>query len=285
MGVVIYLSGFVVINVVATVGFLLVQRGKAEAELMAFAETVPAPLTPQVREWLRPQLHRRAVYPFVGFIWGGTAAYLLPESAWDDLPWHWFLLVMGVGVGSSAGALLASFRTEPLVDGPHRAVDPVRRRTSDYYGRYDRLRLRLSAITAVLSLVLAVGMAAGTGTATADRALLACTIGVVIVAAHHWVVALVVARPMVTSSPEGLLWQKAVLARTVEPMPHLAIFAAIFSAVVAVYASIVDFRELSLPTLLLSAGVAVLGALAVLVMLLGIRDDARQASLHESVRP
>ncbi|MEP7737557.1 hypothetical protein ABKW28_07900 [Nocardioides sp. 31GB23] len=285
MGIAIYLSGFVVINVVATVVFLTVQRDKARGELLAFAETVPAPLTPQVEEWLAPQLHRRAVYPFVGFLWGTSAAYALPGSGWDDVPWQWFMLVMGVGVGSSAGALLASFRTEPLVDGPQRAVDPVRRRTSDYYGRYDRLRLRLSAITAVLSLVLAAGMAAGAGTATADRALLACTTGVVIVAAHHWVVALVVARPMVTSSTEGLLWQKAVLARTVGPMPHLAIFAAIFSAVIAVYASIVDFQELSLPTLLLSAGVAVLGALGVLIMLLGILGDARRANLHESVRP
>ncbi len=202
------------------------------------------------------------------------------------MPWFWFMPSSGRGCRLiRRGALLAGFRTEPLVDGPRRAVDPVRRRRiSDYYGRYDRLRLRLSAITAVLSLVLAAGMAAGAGTATADRALLACTTGVVIVAAHHWVVALVVARPMVTSSTEGLLWQKAVLARTVGPMPHLAIFAAIFSAVIAVYASVVDFQELSLPTLLLSAGVAVLATASVVVVALAIREEKR-ALLRSSAAP
>ncbi|WP_180923828.1 hypothetical protein [Nocardioides marinisabuli] len=270
---VIYLSGFVVINVVATVLFVRSQRGKAAAELMTFAETVPAPLTPQVREWLGPQLHRRAVYPFVGFLWGITAVYLLPSSAWDDLPWHWFLLVIGIGVGSSTGALLASVRTKPLVDGPRRAVDPVRRRASDYYGRIDVLRLRLSVLTAGSALALAAALVAGTGTATADRALIACSIGLVLVAAQHGVVAVVVARPLVTSTAEGLSWQKAVLARTIAPMPHLAIFAGIFSTVVAVYAAVVHVRELSLPILLLSVGVAVLGAAAVVVMVMGIRRD------------
>lgn len=285
MSVVVYLSGFVVINVVATVAFLHQQRGRARGELMAFAEAVPAPLTPQVEKWLAPQLRRRAVYPFQGFLWGTTAAYLLPASAWDDLPWQWFLLVMGMGVGSSAGALLASFRTEPLVDGPRRTADPVRRRSSDYYGRSHLLRLHLSVLIAGSALVLSATVVAATGTATAERALLACVIGLVLVAAHHWVVAAVVARPMVTSSAEGLLWQRAVVAKTVEPMPHMAFFAAIFTVVIAVYASIVDYRELSPAVLALSAAVTVLAVASVVAASLVIRDEKRRATPHPSPAP
>lgn len=67
------IGGLVVIGGFFTITFLRSSKDKAEAELLEFAETVPAPLTPEVRQWLAPQLARRTTYPTLGWMWGSSS--------------------------------------------------------------------------------------------------------------------------------------------------------------------------------------------------------------------
>lgn len=285
MSLVIYLTGHLVILGVASAFYLLFHKSRAEQELLTFAATVHAPLTPEVRTWLAPQLWRRSVFPMLGLFAGLTVGQSLIAHGWDDLPWFWFATLLTTGAGVSIGALLAGYRTCALGEGPRRTVNPVQRRPSDYYGRSHMVMSRSSMTVGAAAFALAGALWVTTGTDTANRALLGTGLVVILVVAHHRVAAAIVARPMVTSTPEGLLWQKAVAARTVEPMPRLAFLAAAFSAVVAVYASVVDFRAVPLPVLLLSAAVTVLSALSGVAVVLAVRGEKQQATPHPSPAP
>lgn len=287
MAFLVYLAGVVVIAGATSVGFVRWRGTKTETELQAFVATVPAPLTPDVRQWLAPQLFRRSVYPVLGLVWGGSAGQVLSTRGWSELPWFWFATLVSMGAGTSAGALVAALRTPPLIDSPRRAVDPVRRRMSDHYGSSQVLRLRVSLVVAGAALAVAVTILLATSSeaASAHRALLACGLGMTLVVAHRWVVATVVARPMVTSSTEGLLWQKALVAKTVEPMPQLSFFIAVSSAAIALFAAAVTIRDLPLPVLLVSAGLAVLTLASVVVVVVAIRDEKQPSPQQESTLP
>ena len=231
---VVLIAGLLVIAATSTVRELRSRRKKADTELLRFAETVPAPLTPAVRQWLGPQLVRLASYPVIGGVWGLVAATVVVQPERDALPWYWFAALAGAGAGTLAGILLAGYRTEPLVDGPQRTVDPVRRGPGDFLDRRRLLMLRLALVVSVAAFVVVVAVAGTIGPASTWRGLLACGLGVVLVVAHQRVVSTIVARPMVTSSPEGLVWQRALVVRTIEEMPRSAAAVAAFSAVIAV---------------------------------------------------
>ena len=276
MGYVVLVSGLLVITGSSFLFDLRSRRRKAEAEIHTFAAGVPAPLTPEVREWLRPQLTRRHFYP----VWGGAVGLIVAHinifPEWGDLPWYWFDVLIGSMAGGVAGTLLAGYRTTPLVDGPQRTVDPARRRMSDFCSRSHVLRLRLALVLSGAALVHALVAAAAYDSATTRRALVACGLGLVLVVAHQWVAATVVTRPLVASSPDGLTWQKALVAKTVEPLPHQAFFIAVFSAVIALFTAAVTFGDLPLPVLLLSAGLAALAVASVVVVALAIRSQKQQ---------
>lgn len=276
MGTVIYVAGFLVIAAVGTYLQLRATKRKADADMQAFAMTVPAPLTDDVRQWLGPQLDRRSAYPALGMLWGITLAHIPLTPGWWELPWYWFAVLVGLAAGSTAGALIAGYRTTPLLDGLIRTVDPVRRRVSDHFDQSHVLRLRLAAVVSATAFALAAAITTSGDTATARRALLGCGLGALLVAAHYWVAATVISRPMVTSTPEGLLWQKALLAKTVEPMPTSAFQVATFSAVIAIFATVAAYRDLPLPVLLFGACFTVLAAASAAVVLVSdIRNKQR----------
>ena len=272
---VVLVAGLLVISGAFTYGYLRSSRRNAEAELQEFAETVPAPLTAEVRQWLAPQLARRTVYPALGAMWGLMAGNIPWTPGWDELPWYWFAVLVGSGIGFTAGALVAGYRTAPLLDGSVRMVDPVRRRVSEYYDRSHLLTLRLAVVVSVTGVGLAGTIATSSDTASTRRALVGCAIAVLVVAAHYWVAATVISRPMVASTPEGLLWQKALLAKTVEPMPSSAFLVAIFSAAVALFVTVLEYRDLPLPVLLFSACFTLLAAASAAAVLLSVTRNGQ----------
>lgn len=273
---VVFVSGLLVITGFFSLMEFRSRRKKAETEIQRFAATVPAPLTLDVHDWLGPQLARRYFYPAWGGSVGVVAAHIVVFPEWGELPWYWFDMLVGFMAGGVAGALLAGYRTTPLVDGPQRTVDPVRRRVSDFCNPSHVLRLRLALAVSGAALVHALVAAAAYDSATTRRALVACGLGLVLVVAHQWVAATVVTRPLVASSPDGLTWQKALVAKTVEPFPHQAFFIAVFSAVMALFTAAVTFGDLPLPVLLLSAGLAALAVASVVVVVVAIRSEKQQ---------
>ena len=285
MSFVVFVAGLLVIAGSCTVMEIRARRKKAEAELQTFAAGVPAPLTPEVREWLRPQLARRYFYPVFGGTVGLTVAHIVIFPEWGELPWYWFEVLVGSVAGGIAGTLLAGYRTTPFVDGPQRTVDPVRRRVPDFCGRSHVLRLRLALVVSGAGFVVALVTAASYDSAATRRALIACGLGLFLTVAHHRVIATVVTRPLVTSSPDGLTWQKALVAKTVEPMPHQAFFIAVFSAVLALFTAVVTFGDLPLPVLLLSAGLAVLTVSSVAVVVVAARRENQQSRQQAAPAP
>ncbi|MBM7508468.1 putative membrane protein [Nocardioides salarius] len=282
---VVYVSGLLAIAGFFAVVEVRVRRKKAESELETFAAGVPAPLTPEVREWLRPQLARRYFYPQIGGTVGLTAAHVAMFPEWGELPWYWFEVLIGSMTGAVAGALLAGYRTTPLVDGPRRTVDPVRRRVSDFCSRSRVLRLRLAPVVSGAAFVVALVIATSYDGPTTRRALVTCALGLVLTLAHQWVVTAVVTRPLVASSPDGLAWQRALVAKTVDALPYQAFFIAVFSAAIALFAAAVTIRDLPLPVLLLSAGLAVLTLASVVVVVVAIRDEKQPSPQQESTLP
>jgi hypothetical protein len=251
-------------------------RGRADAEVESFASMVPAPLTSEVAAWLRPQLLRRTLYPRLGAIWGIVVANLLHSPEWSGVAWYWFATLVGVGVGSSVGTLVAGLRTEPLVDGPTRVVDPLRRRTTTHFARARVLQLRLGLVVAVAGVVLATALAASSGSRTAVAALVACGLGAVLVGADLWLVATVLGRPMVASSPEGQVWHRALVAKTVDGFPQAALVTGVGTAALALYAAVVDPAEPGSAVLVLAVAVPLLAAAAVAAVLLVDRADKQR---------
>lgn len=282
------IGGLVVIGGFFTITFLRSSKNKAEPELLEFAETVPAPLTPEVRKWLAPQLARRTTYPTLGWMWGLFLSSIPLTDGWHDLPWFWMAGLIGAGAGGTAGALLAGYRTAPLLDGPLRTADAVRRRPSDHLEQSEITELRLAAVLAPIAFVLAVAVQLSADTPSSRRAVLGCGLGLLLVAAYCWVIDQIVTRPMVTSSPEGLVWQKALVTKTVDPMPSTALLVAVFSSAVAIFASVVSYQELSLAVVLLTAPFALVTATAAVVFGLGLRRahrDSQSRTAHRTVAP
>lgn len=285
---VVLIGGLLVIGGFFTITFLRSSRNKAEAEMLALAETVPAPLTPEVRRWLAPQLARRTTYPTLGWMWGLTAANIPLNDSWHDLPWFWMAALIGAGTGGTAGTLLAGYRTAPLLDGPVRTADPSRRRLSDFLERPKLQQLRLAGVLAPIALALAIAVQLSADTPSSRRAVLGCGLGLLLVAAYCWVIDRVVTRPMVTSSPEGLVWQKALATRTVDRMPHEALLVAVFSSAVAIFASAVSYQELSLAVVLLTALFVPVTATAAVVVGMSLRREHRSSTsraAHRSFAP
>lgn len=268
---IVLIGGLLVIGGSYTITFLRSRKKKAEAEMLDFAETVPAPLTPEVRRWLAPQLARGTTYSTLGWMWGLFLSSIPLTDGWHDLPWFWMAGLIGAGAGGTAGALLAGYRTAPLLDGPVRTADPARRRLSDYLERPEIRQLRLAVVLAPMAFALAIAVQLSGDTPSARRAVVGCGLGVLLVLASYWVIDRIVARPMVASSPEGLVWQKALVARTVDPMPSTALLVAVFSSVVAIFASVVSYQELPLAVVLLTALYAPVTATAAVVVGAGLR--------------
>lgn len=258
MAMIVFAGGLLALACAFTYAQLRSAARTFEADLRDFAATVPAPLTADVERWLRPQLRRRTLYPTLGHLWGLMAANLPLAPGWRTVPWYWFAILIGIGIGSTTGSLLAGYRTAALVDGPTRVVDPVRRRVSHHFDRTHTLRLRLAVAISVLALVLVALVALSSDDPLARRALVACTLGAVLVVAHYWVAAQVISRPMVASTPDALLWQKAVLAKTVDGLPDAAFFLAAFCAAMAVYATVAASPGVPAALLLSGVGFAVL---------------------------
>ncbi|GAB2766658.1 hypothetical protein GCM10027020_19180 [Nocardioides salsibiostraticola] len=274
----IYIAGLLLIYGVCIFALVRATRKNAESDLQAFAATVPAPLTPAVRQWLAPQLLRRSYYPTSGGLMG-LAAPLSPfASGWEEVPWYWFAGLLGMGAGFTVGTLVAGYRTAPLLDGPVRTVDPAQRRLSDYLDRLHVVRLRLAVMVSTFGAVLTVAIWASTDSASAQRALLACGLGLVLVGAHYWVAAVVIARPLVASNSDGLLWQKALLDKTVNPMSGSAFLVAVFSAAIALYSVAVNYRDIPSATLLLGGSYALFAGVSAIYVL--VVDNRR---LHESM--
>jgi hypothetical protein len=213
-------------------------------------------------------------------VWGLLAANIPLTPGWQELPWYWFAGVIGFGVGMTAGALVAGYRTAPLLDGSMRTVDPVRRRVADYLDRSRVLRLRLALVISGTAFALAAAIAMSGQTTSARRALLGCGLGALLVSAHYWVSAAVITRPIVTSTPEGLLWQKALIAETVKPMPASAFLVAMFSAAIALFASVVAYRDLPLPVVLFSACFAVVAAASAAAAVLSDRERSQRSLMQ-----
>lgn len=285
---VVLIGGLLVIGGFYTVTFLRSSKNKAEAETIDFAGTVPAPLTPEVRRWLAPQLARRTTYPTLGWMWGLFLSNIPLTDGWHDLPWFWMAALIGAGAGGTAGTLLAGYRTAPLLDGPVRTADPARRRLSDFLGRPKIQQLRLAGALAPMALALAIAVQLSADTPSSRRAVLGCGLGLLLVAAYCWVIDRVVTRPMVTSSPEGLVWQKALVTKTVDRMPHEALLVAVFSSAVAIFASAVSYQELSLAVVLLTALFVPVTATAAVVVGMGLRREHRSSTssaAHRTVAP
>ncbi len=280
----IYWTGLLVIFGLTTWGIWAASRNVSEDKLQELATAIPAPLTDDVRQWLEPQLVRRSLYPTLGVVWGGMASNLPLSPGWHELPWFWFSAVIGAGVGATAGILLAGYRTTPLLDGSLRTVDPVRRRIADYFDRAAVLRLRLAMVVSGAGLALACAITVSDDTAVARRSLLACALGALLVAAYYWVIRAVINRPLVASTPVGLLWQKALLAKTVESMPTSAFLTAAFSAAIAIFASAVTYRDLPLPVVLLAACFALVAAASAAGTVVSAWKE-RQQSLMEPTAP
>ncbi len=267
MSFVVLASGLVVIAGVSLFWELRYNRRRADTELEAFASTVPAPLTDDVRRWLRPQLARRTTYPAIGVTVGLTAANVPLTPGWHEVPWYWFAIFVGMSIGLTAGTLVAGYRTSPLLDGSVRTVDPARRRVPDHYDRAQVLRLRLAVVISVAALGLAGVVAGSADTAAGGRALAGCALGTVLVAAHYVVAAAVISRPMVASTSDGLVWQRALLARTLDPMPGSALLDSLVCAAIALLAVAVAVRDLSWPVILAGAVFAVLTTVSAAVAL------------------
>lgn len=273
---VVLIGGLIVFGGIFTISFLRSRRNKAEAEMLDFAETVPAPLTPEVRRWLAPQLARGATYPTLGWMWGLFLSNVPLTDDWHDLPWFWMAGLIGAGAGGTVGSLLAGYRTTPLLDGPVRTADPARRRLSVYLERPELRQLRLALLLAPLAFALAIAVQLSGDTPSARRAVLGCGLGVLLVVASYWVIDRIVARPMLASSPEGLVWQKALVAKTVDPMPSTTLLVAVFSSVVAIFASVVSYQELPWTVVLLTALYAPVTAAAAVVVGAGLRRSYRR---------
>jgi hypothetical protein len=260
-----FLAGLVALGVVFVVAERRSQRRRADDRLRALAATVPAPLTPEVEAWLRPQLDRRNLYPAVG----GTVGLLVanvPLPGWTEVPWYWFAVLVGTSAGALVGTLAAGYRAVPLVDGPTRVADPVRRRVADHVGPVGALQLRLSLAIAAASLAVAVATALGSGSALATRAVVACAVGAVVVVASDRVSAAVAARPMVASTAEGRAWHLALLAVTLRPVPLSAYAVSVFAAVLAVVAVVEDRVTLGVPTQVAAVALAVLATASLLAV-------------------
>lgn len=268
-------GGLAFIFGVFTYFLLRSERGGLDRGIDEFAATVPAPLTDEVRAWLRPQFRRRSTYPMVGFLWGIGMANL-PTAGWNELPWYWFALVLGMSLGAVAGQLLAGLRTAPLVQGQRRTAEAARRRVTTYFDRASVLKLRLAVALAVLSMALAAALVATSGSVSSWRALVGCGLATLLAIAHVGVAAAVLRRPLVASSQERLQWQKALLAMTLDGLPSRAWAVGLVSAAIAVFATINDARVVPVAVAALGAAVALAATASALLVVHRSRADRQE---------
>lgn len=276
MGWLVNVAGLLAIATGFTYFFLKSEGANLDRRIGEFAATVPAPLTDDVLHWLRPQFRRRSAYPMVGLLWGISMAHI-PMAGWNELPWYWFAIAIGAGLGAVAGDLVSGFRTTPLLQGHRRTAEPVQRRADTYFDRASALQLRLAVALAVLSLALSAALVTTGGTVSSWRALLGCGLATLLVLAHVGVAAALLRRPLVASSFEGLQWQKALLAWTLEGLPSRAWFLAVFSAAVATFATVTDARIAPVAVLVLGAALAVAGVGSVLLLVGRARAERQSA--------
>ncbi|GAA5144061.1 hypothetical protein GCM10023340_10980 [Nocardioides marinquilinus] len=237
-------AGLVVIASGFTYAQLRSTRENIDDEMDSLAATVDAPLTTEVRQWLAPQLERRTLYPGIGLVWGIALASLLVTDGWYDAPWYWFSTLVGAGFGLVLGQLVAAYRTTPPPLGAMRTADPVGRRVATSFSRPRRLMLRTAVVIAAATLATAVALDASSSSDTAGRAVLVSGVILVLAVTDYVAIAVVLARPVRSSTPEGRAWQKALLARSVGETPRGTLFSALFGVGVVGYTTALELDDL-----------------------------------------
>lgn len=232
LGIAIWGTGMVIILAISLIWSLRTSEGRVTTTLQTVGSQVPVPLTPEIEAWLRPQMDRRDRWiggaTLVGSILGSTTAFFeLP------LPWYWLITVLLASVGYVVGTLFAAFSNFPSPEGSERTASLQPRRLRDLLKPRDRVLLALALPMAVLAL----GASITVFEHHADRlgllGLGLCVSSAAVVIVLLALARFLVSRPMVSRTPEARLWQEAMLAATVRPMPGQAVVVAALSGAAA----------------------------------------------------
>ncbi len=234
---------------------------RVDETMARLARETAAPWTPEVEAWLRPQLSQRDLWIGGGATVGAAVATTI--AIVGELFGSWYLLLFAVGsaTGGMVGTLVSGFGAFPRIDSSRRTASVQPRRLADYLRRSDVVSLRFAPALSVAAAALSVAFIAVSPGPQGVRASLLCSVSAAIVVAAMVLARLLVRRPIVSSAPEGRLWQEALLAHTLQDLPLQALVIAAVSSVCVGIAIFDDIRS-SHWFLLLAAGALCLASLA-----------------------
>lgn len=232
----VWLTGMLVMAAVAATGHVKTTRKRVDKAMAGIAANVREPLTPEVEAWLRPALAARDRWTgLVGLAGAMLGGVYLTGGEDTRAFWYVFMVLLGGTAGSVVGALVAGCRTFPNPDSSLRTASPRDRRLADYVSPRDLAVLPWTVPLPFVAAALGAAAFFLGGRDLGPIALSLPAVGAALVAASLVVQRVLVSRPRVSSTAAGLVWQEALLRKTLEAVPRQTICIAWCSAVAGVY--------------------------------------------------
>ena len=207
-----------------------------------------SPPTPPVESWLSRQLLRDERYRSVGGWWGLFLGLLVDgtdaESPLWAIPLDFLPSAVCCVCGVVLGSLVAALRSAPFRDGTVRTVSPRRRTVREYVRTPGVAALWFAPLLVGGALALLVSRPAAAAVEDGAESMVVVTsLAALVCLAAPLACRTMVARPLGSSSEEGILWQRRLTERLTVDVALKVFLLAVFTAWVATYASLVTTAD------------------------------------------